>query len=439
MPRPLQPSSFNYQIPTLIQGVATSAPSSGSTGYVPGGALSLQIPDNTVMGGNPRGAGAIDLQVARTDATQVASGSNSVVLGSNSLAGGANSMALGYQAVANSSNSVAIHNSSTSSPNSFAAFTSNITRTDSNNCYVLFNSIARGSSDSSGSLVMASSNTGGAGSSPGTTNSFIAVNSSAPANAANNSVIIAGSTGYEGGTIVIGGSSCPLNHTGFSIGSSSSQSGGVSLKDSTTTGSNFPLTRPIAINNSTAASGGIALRSSTANTQGLAVSASTINASGAVAMMTAVSSQSARFVYAGNCVFSVAGDCQTSIFLSRASTTTNTAVVLTSDGAAAGTGNQLIASSNLAIAFTGELIGKQSGSANTVAYTIEGRLVNNAGTVTMPTGTLTLIGTDAIGLDTAPTLAADNTNKGLTVTSGAKTTTNIRWVCTLRTTEVLFA
>jgi hypothetical protein len=438
MPRPLQPSSFNYQIPTLIQGVATSAPSSGSSGYLPGGALSLQVPDNTVIGGNPRGAGAIDLQVARTAATQVASGSNSTVLGSNSLAGGTNSLALGYQAVANSSNSVAIHNSTTSSSDSFVAFNSLIERTDSQNCYVLFNSSAKGSSSSSGSIIMGGSNAGFAPGYPGTTNSFIAVNSGAPANAHNNAVIISGSTGYENNAICIGASSNSLNHSAFAMGSSSSTGAGVAIKDSSANG-NSNSVRSIAINGSTAANGGIAFRSSTANTEGLAVSSSTTNAAGAVAMMKAVSSQAARFVYAGNCIFSAAGDCQTSIFLSRASTTTNTAVVLTSDGAAAGTGNQLIASTNLAIAFTGELIGKQSGSANTVAYTIEGRLVNNAGTVTMPTGTLTLIGTDAIVLDTAPTLAADNTNKGLTVTSGAKTTTNIRWVCTLRTTEVLFA
>jgi hypothetical protein len=122
-----------------------------------------------------------------------------------------------------------------------------------------------------------------------------------------------------------------------------------------------------------------------------------------------------------------------------AATTTNTSVVLTSDGSSALAYNQLIVSSNQAMAFTGELIGKQSGSANIAAYTITGTLVNNAGTVTMPTGTLTAIGTDTIGLTTAPTLAADNTNKGLTVTSGAKTTTNIRWVCTLRSTEVVYA
>jgi hypothetical protein len=137
--------------------------------------------------------------------------------------------------------------------------------------------------------------------------------------------------------------------------------------------------------------------------------------------------------------FSSVGSAQTGMIVLGAATTTNTSVVLTSDGSSALAYNQLIVSSNQAMAFTGELIGKQSGSANIAAYTITGTLVNNAGTVTMPTGTLTAIGTDTIGLTTAPTLAADNTNKGLTVTSGAKTTTNIRWVCTLRSTEVVYA
>jgi hypothetical protein len=41
-------------------------------------------PDGTTTGGNARGAGAADLQVSRTTATQVASGSNSVICGGTS-------------------------------------------------------------------------------------------------------------------------------------------------------------------------------------------------------------------------------------------------------------------------------------------------------------------------------------------------------------------
>ena len=132
------------------------------------------------------------------------------------------------------------------------------------------------------------------------------------------------------------------------------------------------------------------------------------------------------------------GDAQTGTFVLRASTTGST-VVLTTDGSTAGTANQLIAASNQVFAVTGTLIGKQSASANIAAYTITATVVNNAGTLTVPTATLTLVGTDSIGLTTSPTLTADNTNKCMAVTSGAKTATNIRWVCTLQTSELTYA
>lgn len=136
--------------------------------------------------------------------------------------------------------------------------------------------------------------------------------------------------------------------------------------------------------------------------------------------------------------FSSSGDAQFSQLVIRASTTGST-VVLTSDASTAATNNQLVAASDQAFAVSGTLIGKQSGSANIAAYTVSATVVNNAGTLTVPTGTLTLIGTDSIGLTTSPTLTADNTLKCLKVTSGAKTATNIRWVCTLQASEITYA
>jgi hypothetical protein len=133
----------------------------------------------------------------------------------------------------------------------------------------------------------------------------------------------------------------------------------------------------------------------------------------------------------------VAGQTQFGLIVLTAGTS-GTVVVLTSDTNTAGSGNQLILSTDQAMVFTGTMIGKQSGSANIAAYEIKGTLVNNAGTLTMPTGTVTLIGTDSIGLTTSPTLTANNTNKGLTVTSGAKTATNIRWVATIQTSEITY-
>jgi hypothetical protein len=65
-------------------------------------------PDGTAVGGNARGARAIELSLSRTAATQVCSGSNSVVIGNECQALGNTSVAIGYQAGANSTESVAI-------------------------------------------------------------------------------------------------------------------------------------------------------------------------------------------------------------------------------------------------------------------------------------------------------------------------------------------
>lgn len=53
------------------------------------GAILGNIPDNTAAGGNKRGAGAVDLQLNRASASQVASGTNSFVAGISCTASGA--------------------------------------------------------------------------------------------------------------------------------------------------------------------------------------------------------------------------------------------------------------------------------------------------------------------------------------------------------------
>jgi hypothetical protein len=132
------------------------------------------------------------------------------------------------------------------------------------------------------------------------------------------------------------------------------------------------------------------------------------------------------------------GSVQSGKIVMVASTTTTTTVVLTSDANNASTNNQLIVQSNQAMTFFGTLIAKQSASANMASYLIKGAIVNNAGTVSISSIAIETI-VDTIGLTTQPTFTADNTNKALTVTSGAKATTNIRWVCNLDSVEVTYA
>lgn len=352
--RPIQPNAFQYLLPQLVQSGANTQ-TSGSNGWTPGGGFSLQIPDNTVIGGNPRGLGAVDLQTQRTAATQVASGSRSFVAGSNNTVSGDFSAALGNGNFVSANGSFAIGNNNTVN----AAFSF---ATGSSSAAIGFYSSALGVSTASSSYATAM------------------------------------------------GQSTASSTYAFAAGQATASGVSVALGNATASGA-----YACAMGGGSNASGNYSFACGYASTP-----------------------QLGKFAYSGGPLGNL-GDVQTGMMVLAINTTTNTTAVLTSSGGSAASFNQLIASSNKVIAFTGELIGKQSGSANIAAYTITGTLVNNAGTVTMPTGTLTAIGTDSIGLDTAPSLAADNTNKGLTVTSGAKTTTNIRWVCTLRSTENLYA
>lgn len=62
------------------------------------GSFTLRLPDATSAGGNARGQSAVDLQLTRNAATQVASGARSFVAGSYNTASAADSYAIGYRA-----------------------------------------------------------------------------------------------------------------------------------------------------------------------------------------------------------------------------------------------------------------------------------------------------------------------------------------------------
>jgi hypothetical protein len=85
--------------------IATSASTNIDFAIVPKGtgALTAAIADGTTAGGNKRGQYAVDLQTTRTNADQVASGNNSIVIGSNSKASSAQGVAIGTGALATSS------------------------------------------------------------------------------------------------------------------------------------------------------------------------------------------------------------------------------------------------------------------------------------------------------------------------------------------------
>ena len=72
------------------------------------GALLAQLPDSTATGGNKRGDYAVDLQMIRNSASQVASGSRSLTAGQGNTASGAAASAIGLLNVSSGLNSVAL-------------------------------------------------------------------------------------------------------------------------------------------------------------------------------------------------------------------------------------------------------------------------------------------------------------------------------------------
>jgi hypothetical protein len=176
---------------------------------------------------------------------------------------------------------------------------------------------------------------------------------------------------------------------------------------------------------------------------GSSVSANaTANSPCSVAISGGLANQTGKFAFTAT-KFANQGDAQFGKLVLSAETTTTTAVPLVSDKyysatPAISTSNQLIVATNQAMTFFGTLIAKQSASANMASYLIKGSIVNNAGTVSISSIAIETI-VDTIGLTTQPTFTVDATNKALTVTSGAKATTNIRWVCNLDSVEVTYA
>ena len=95
------------------------------------GGFSLQVPDGTVTGGNPRGLGAVDLQMSRTLATRVASGAQSFAAGSGNTASGTQAIAIGGSNTASGGYAVAMGDSNIANGTNAFAMGSSCTASNS--------------------------------------------------------------------------------------------------------------------------------------------------------------------------------------------------------------------------------------------------------------------------------------------------------------------
>jgi hypothetical protein len=122
-------------------------------------------------------------------------------------------------------------------------------------------------------------------------------------------------------------------------------------------------------------------------------------------------------------------------------TTDATATLLTSDGSAGGTTNQVILPNNSAYAFKGTVIANVTGAANGASWSFEGAIMrgaNAASTVLIGTPAINRVAATAGATAWLIALTADTTNGGLAVTVTGAASTTIRWVCKAETTETTF-
>jgi hypothetical protein len=140
-------------------------------------------------------------------------------------------------------------------------------------------------------------------------------------------------------------------------------------------------------------------------------------------------------------IASASGISQAALLVLAVQTTDATATILRSDANAASTTNQVILPNNSAYYFKGSVIANVTGGGNTKAWAIEGAIKRGAGVgTTALVGSVSVVSAYAdVGAATwAIAVTADTTNGGLAVTFTGQASTTIRVVARLETTEVTF-
>ena len=135
------------------------------------------------------------------------------------------------------------------------------------------------------------------------------------------------------------------------------------------------------------------------------------------------------------------GASQTAFLVLGVETTDATATILRSNQSAASGTNQVILPNNSAYYFRGEVVAGKTGAGDTKGWSIEGvikRGANAASTAIVGTATVTSLYADAGAATWALTATADTTNGGLAITFTGQASTTIRTVCQVRTTEMTF-
>ena len=145
--------------------------------------------------------------------------------------------------------------------------------------------------------------------------------------------------------------------------------------------------------------------------------------------------QQSQFAFAAG-HFASFGDAQGSMYILRCATTDATPTVLTTDGGASASFNQIEVQTDQCLTFDGTITAMQNGAQSYASWRVEGLLVNDGGTTTVANSAITVIDNQS---NWGLTLTADTGNNCLAITFTGEAAHNIRTVANIRTSEVTYA
>ena len=483
-----------YGTPTLsFSGVSSIGLLSNGALYLEpagNGAIQADATTSTTVGGNARGANAVDWQTTRGGAGQVASGSNASILGGQnntasganaSIAGGATNVASGLGSVVagggtNTSsgerasilggqlNTAAgyfnfIGGGFTNSATANAAVTTqsgtmNATTAvtlSGSNANIKVGQLITGTSIASYTYVAAISGTSltlsqnASGSSTSTlsfftphgvvvgggnnqaTGSYSFIGGGGDAGTAANRNVASGDWSFVGG-----GQANTASGVGAFIGGGGTTGSGAFANNSSGVASSILG----GLGHTSSASGATVLGgyNNIANGARASVLGGRYGTTRAISGYVAIPASDAP-------IASLSGVSQSAILVLGRETTDATPTALCSTSSAAATGNQVILPNNSAYLFKATVISNVTGGGNTSAWKLEGAIkrgANAASTTIVGLVTTTLLAQDAGAATWAIAATADTTNGGLRITFTGQASTTIRTVCKVETTEVTF-
>jgi hypothetical protein len=380
------------------------------------GALLAAIPDGTAVGGNKRGVYAVDLQLFRSGAAQVASGTGAFIGGGGvNTASGEASAVLGYGNTATADAAISAGGIANTASNTNAATVGGDEITASG-----VNSAAVGGSGNAATDVSAACVGGDANT---------ASNNNAACLGGTDNIASGREAATVGGEVVTASGEWAValgGNVNVASGDASATVGGTD-----NVASALGATVLGGTDNTASVAGAVVL----GGNLNLADAAGAI-AHGSRATTHGVIAATAHGISGG--VFNSAGDAQRGNYVLGIGTSDATPAVVSADAGAAAAGNQVVlAGSGTAYAFSGRVIAYAD---NPLAsgWTFEGvirRATNAASTALVAAVTPTLIAQDAGAAAWAVAVTANTTLGCLTVTVTGAAATTIQWVVSIETTE----